>query len=134
MKMAESSPKGEKTLWEKAKLLVTSNFSFSHRIFKRLALQTLTNQDLFGKGLNSVVLKFCIEKHSLVNPLPNNLGFTLNVQEGKNNLKTLWEKESQHFLLFIQCFLPFSNQILIFNSFILLFANAFNLNKSKILE
>ena len=29
-----------------------SNFCFSHSVFKRLVLQTLKNQDLFGKGLN----------------------------------------------------------------------------------
>ena len=52
MKMAESSPSGQKTLWEKEKLLVTSNFSFSHSVFKRLVLQTRKNQGLFGKGLN----------------------------------------------------------------------------------
>ena len=49
--MAESSPNGEKTLWEKEKLLVTSNFSFSHSVFKRPILQTRKNQGLFGKGL-----------------------------------------------------------------------------------
>ena len=36
MKMAESSPKGEKTLCEKKKLLVTSNFFFSNSVFKGL--------------------------------------------------------------------------------------------------
>ena len=49
--MAESSPNREKTLWEKEKLLVTSNFSFSHSVFKTLVLQTCLNQGLFGKGL-----------------------------------------------------------------------------------
>ena len=49
--MKESSPKGLKTLWEKEKLLVTSNFSFSHSVFKRLVLQIRKNQGLFGKGL-----------------------------------------------------------------------------------
>ena len=39
------------TLWEKEKLLVTSNFSFSHCVFKRLVQQTHKNQGLFGKGL-----------------------------------------------------------------------------------
>ena len=39
------------TLLEKEKLLVLSNFSFSHSVFKRLVLQTLENQGLFGKGL-----------------------------------------------------------------------------------
>ena len=36
---------------EKEKLLVTSNFSFSRSVFKRLVLQTHKNQGLFGKGL-----------------------------------------------------------------------------------
>ena len=51
MNMAESYLNGQKTLWEKEKLLVTSNFSFSHSVFKRLVLQTRKNQGLFGKGL-----------------------------------------------------------------------------------
>ena len=34
MKMAESSPNGYKILWEKEKLLVTSNFSLSHFFFQ----------------------------------------------------------------------------------------------------
>ena len=33
-------------------MLVTSNFSFSHSVFKRLVLQTRKNQDLFEKGFN----------------------------------------------------------------------------------
>ena len=49
--MADSSSNKLKTLWEKEKLLVTSNFSFSHSVFKRLVLQTRKNQGLFGKGL-----------------------------------------------------------------------------------
>ena len=36
---------------EKEKLLVTSNFSFSRCVFKRLLLQTPKNHGLFGKGL-----------------------------------------------------------------------------------
>ena len=39
MKMAESFLKGYKTLWEKEKLLVTSNFSFPHFFFQKLVLQ-----------------------------------------------------------------------------------------------
>ena len=39
-------------MWEKEKLLITSNFSFFHSVFKRLVLQTQKKkQDLFGKGL-----------------------------------------------------------------------------------
>ena len=40
MKMAESSQNQLKTLWEKEKLLITSNFSFPHIVFRRLVLQT----------------------------------------------------------------------------------------------
>ena len=39
-------------MWEKEKLLVTSNFSFSHSVFKRLVLQTRKNKGLFGVGLS----------------------------------------------------------------------------------
>ena len=38
---------GQKTLWEKEKLLVTSNFSISHVVFKRLVLKTCKNEGLF---------------------------------------------------------------------------------------
>ena len=47
---AESFPNGYKTLWEKEKLLVTSNFSFSHCVFKRLILQTRKYQACLGRG------------------------------------------------------------------------------------
>ena len=56
MKVAESSSNGWKTLREKEKLLVTSNFSFSHSVFKRLILQTCKNQGLFVKGLKQIKL------------------------------------------------------------------------------
>ena len=55
--MTENSPKGWKTLWDKKKLLVMSNFSFSHSVFKRLVVQTHKNKGLFGKGLKT--LKCC---------------------------------------------------------------------------
>ena len=51
MEMAENFPIGWKTLWEKEKLLVTSNFSFSHSVFRRLIPQTHENQGLLGKGV-----------------------------------------------------------------------------------
>ena len=54
MKMAESSWNGQKTRWEKKKLLVMSNFSFSHSVFQILVQQTHKNQGLFGKGLNTI--------------------------------------------------------------------------------
>ena len=52
--MAESCPEGLKTLWEKEKLLVTSNFTFSLSVFKRLILLTRKKKGLFGKGLNGI--------------------------------------------------------------------------------
>ena len=61
MKMAESFSNGQKTVWEKEKLLVTSNFSFSHSVFKRLLLQTRKNQGLFGKGLKVYVWHMKVE-------------------------------------------------------------------------
>ena len=54
--MAESSLNGKKPLWEKEKLLVTSNFSFSHSVLKGIVLQTRKNQGLFGKGLPLTVV------------------------------------------------------------------------------
>ena len=54
-------------MWEKEKLLVTSNFSFSHSVFKRLVLQTCKNKGLFGTRLtinhtkygNFITMKVC---------------------------------------------------------------------------
>ena len=57
-KKGRSSQNGLKTMWEKKKLLVTSNFFFSHSVFKRLVLQTRQYQGLFGKGLNAIVGHF----------------------------------------------------------------------------
>ena len=48
---------GRKHCGKKEKLLITSNFSFTHSVFKRLVLQTLKNQDLFGKGIKGFPLK-----------------------------------------------------------------------------
>ena len=51
MKMAENFPKALKTPWEKEKLLIMSNFSFCHSVFKRRVVLTHKNQGLFGKGI-----------------------------------------------------------------------------------
>ena len=50
-RMAGSYPDGKKTLWEKEKLLVRSNFSFSHSVFKRLVSQGRQKVSLCGNGL-----------------------------------------------------------------------------------
>ena len=49
--MAKSYPNRYKTLWEKEKLLVTSNFSFYHSVFKRLVSQGHQKVSLCGNGL-----------------------------------------------------------------------------------
>ena len=51
--MLESYPHGKETLWEKEKLLVMSNFSFSHSVFKRLVSQGRQKMSLCGNGLKS---------------------------------------------------------------------------------
>ena len=45
-------------------MLITSNFSFSHCVFKRDVLQSRKNQGLFGKGVKCVgyVIKICLRK------------------------------------------------------------------------
>ena len=60
--MAESSPKGQKTLEEKEKLLVTSNFSFSCSVFKRFVirkgLKTIEEEVNSGYGPTSSITYF----------------------------------------------------------------------------
>ena len=51
-KFDENGRKLSKTLWEKKKLLVTSNFSFSHSVFKRLVSQGRQKVSLCGNGLS----------------------------------------------------------------------------------
>ena len=54
--MAEKFPNGYKTLREKEKLLVTSNFSFSHSVFKRLVSQGRQKESLCGNGLKKEII------------------------------------------------------------------------------
>ena len=46
MKMAKVLQMGRKTLWKKEKLLIMSNFSLSHSVFKRLVRQISKNPEL----------------------------------------------------------------------------------------
>ena len=48
---------GKKTLWEKEKLLVTSNFYFSHKVFKSCLLLICQNEYLWSKGLKPKAYK-----------------------------------------------------------------------------
>ena len=69
--MAESSQNRQKTPWEKEKLLDTSNFSFSHSVFKRLVSQGGQKLLLCGNGLNvrkKVIFTFpLVEKYYGIN-------------------------------------------------------------------
>ena len=49
--------KKQKPLWEKENLLVTSNHSFSHRVFKRIVPRTRKNASFFGKELKHKMKK-----------------------------------------------------------------------------
>ena len=80
MKMEESSLNRLKTLWEKEKMLDTTNFSFSHSVFKRLVQQTRKNRSVSGKRLNKVYFSLSLQLWCLVlysksrrciNPLEN---------------------------------------------------------------
>ena len=79
-------------------MLVTSNFSFSHGVFKRLVSQGCQKVSLCGNGLTL---------YQLVH------GYN---ESKRKPLKTLWEKEKmlkKHiFLLFQQCFIPSEKQFL----------------------
>ena len=44
----------KKTLWEKKKLLVTSNFFFSHNVFKSCLLLMRYSEYLWNKGLTNM--------------------------------------------------------------------------------
>ena len=77
-------------LWEKEKLLIMSNFAFSHRVFQTLLLQKHKNMGLFEKGLRKIFLSSS-NALNLVNPFPNKPGF-LHVCS-TCLLITLWEKE-----------------------------------------
>ena len=91
--MAESYINRQKTLWEKEKLVVTSNCSFSHGVFKRLELQTCKNQGFLGKRLThyhtrqhfDAVKIYSCGKHC---------------EKRRNSC-------NKQFLLFSHCFLPY---------------------------
>ena len=76
----------------KEKLLIMSNFSFSHSVFKRLLVQTHKNQGLFGKGLI-----FTTKCQAITTPRKKPFGNFMEKGENGGN---------QYFLLFPQCFVP----------------------------
>ena len=66
LKMADSSPTWKKTPWVKEKLLVSSNFYFSHSVFKRLVPQTHKNKGLLGKGLILSTIVFNLDQSKIL--------------------------------------------------------------------
>ena len=86
---------------ETEKLLVTSNFSFSHIVFKRLILQTHKHQGLFGKGL---ILAQTTKNWSQPNWTHLQITNHFIFRGGENIVGKEENAGYQHFLLFLQCF------------------------------
>ena len=61
-------------MWEKEKLLVASNFSFSHSVFKRLVSQGHQKASLCGNGLIQIQQNDLFHNYAFrfFNSLPNN--------------------------------------------------------------
>ena len=113
-----------KTLWEKEKLPIMTNFSFSHNVFYTSVefSAIFIKSRIVWKSLKSVVWE-------TINAFPNKPWF-LGVCS-ISLLKTLWEKEQ--FLLFPQCFLSILENFLPLSLHLKLsFANSLNLGESKI--
>ena len=89
---------GLKTLWEKEKLLVTSNFSFSHNVFKSCLLLMRQNEYLWNRGLGynylSSVTAFKLNQSKILS-----LGKQLTIQSQVSQAylrileKTFWGKK-----------------------------------------
>ena len=69
----------QKTLWEKEKLLVTSNFFFAHNVFKSCQLLMHQNEYLWSKGLRrGVVLEqFYVRAVDCLIQVVSNTGLTV---------------------------------------------------------
>ena len=117
--------------WVKEKLLITSSFSLSRNVLKSLVLQTCKNQGLFGKGVKIQIA--LIFYHNFYDYTCTDLLFTTQSQL----LMTLYQKPpenivgneenagNQHFLLFPQCFQPFSKKNQIFSHIYLVVFKSF---------
>ena len=97
---------GRKPCGKKEKLLVTSNFSLFHNVFKRLILHTRKNQGLFRKGIKHCrqrrknadhqnfllfSIPFSCVKIPLRNTVPQNVGFPVFVWLYNDLIKnSLW--------------------------------------------
>ena len=80
-------------MWKREELLVTSNFSFSFVVFKKLLLQTRKNKGLFEKELKA----FADDKLKVFQIM-------IFAFDGVENIVRKGENAGyQHFLLFPQC-------------------------------
>ena len=75
-----------KTVWEKEKLLVTSNFSFSHNVFKICLVLMCQNEYLWSKGLNITGINLTVylnsfTRQSLALMAPTKMAFEKKIWE-----------------------------------------------------
>ena len=111
-------------MWEKEKLLVTSNFSFSHIVFKRHVSQGRQKASLCGNGLNLIFpfLKrdlFCREcrARSTLHLVTSNLSFSKSVfkrllfQTRKNQVFFGKSLMVSFFFIFLLHHLPSMNRL-----------------------
>ena len=97
-------------MWEKEKLLVTSNFSFSRNVFKSCLLLMHQNEYLWSNGLNAPVVESLtkqgkIGNHSNADNKANGNKMTISVFDRVVNSEGKGEHAGyQHFLLFLTMF------------------------------
>ena len=94
---------------EKEKLLVTSNFSFSHSVFKGLVLQTRKNQGLLGKGvMGNCPLSTECKKYNILISLPTYPRLKCWVGKGQTNdfLAWAWLAKPKAIVIVYQLFRP----------------------------
>ena len=94
---------GRKTRWKKEKLLVLSNFSFSHSVFKRLELQ---NSRVVWERVKDPMEKFL---QNFGNACVHHFIFS----EKRFSAFQIETSPSEQFLLFRQFFPPFLKLIII---------------------
>ena len=151
---------------QKEKLRVTSDFSFSHNVFKSRLLFMCLNNYLWSKGLyrhclavivihvpiirypqnyngwkkitafwlvQNVDMIMLSEKAHWLFTTQSRLLMTLKEKAFENTVGKGGNAGNQHFLHFLQCFLPYQREIIFSATIILSSANAFNLDQSKVL-
>ena len=81
----------KKTLWEKKKLLGTSNLFFSNNVFKSCLLFICQNEYLLSKGLNMDKSKISSRD---IHPLPHMpILSSSDSAVNKDNMSKIWTKE-----------------------------------------